>query len=454
MKIFTILFIVIVLAIQLRVLYNSYRSGLHFSLILFIVMSEYIMIEIPGAFPDFTIQRLVLLVLAFIWLVHPEIDVRIETVPFLFFIILFAASNLLSMAFSKDIAFSIKQFLSFTMEIMLFYIIIITSMKTRQHGIQAMKAIWLALFILAGLGVVEHYTGFNPIDTFLPGYTRAPQIRNDVMVTLPHRILLGSAMAMGWPLAIGLMSQYKNDYVMQSVLWISVACFLSVCYFADSRGPWIASLVVGLVLFSLGSNDIRKKLLLIAGLSVLVVLMRPGVFDSIQWKVATITDSSTFKGSTYEYRWELWRKAYTEISHSPLRMLFGFGPGTSETLSWEGMLSYSGRMNPFDSWDNHYAAYLLETGFVGLTSLFVFYFAIFFTMVSGIFKASARHRDMLAGVIASIVVILFMKTNVKIFAAQLDYLFWALVAAGTVISHPVRRAAFVKKENHISLVRL
>ncbi|MCU0645909.1 MAG: hypothetical protein MUC94_16820, partial [bacterium] len=137
---------------------------------------------------------------------------------------------------------------------------------------------------------------------------------------------------------------------------------------------------------------------------------------------------------TYQYRWELWRIAYDKIKESNMKIFFGYGPGTHEVMEIFGTLSYSGMDHEFGSWDNHYAAELLETGLIGLALLLILDFSILRQFLKTLKKSALPDKDVLTGIIASIIVMIFMKTNVQIFAPQLNYLFWTLVALGVAMT--------------------
>ena len=59
-------------------------------------------------------------------------------------------------------------------------------------------------------------------------------------------------------------------------------------------------------------------------------------------------------------------------------------------------------------------------------------------------KTSGPSRSCMAGICASVVVIVFMMSNVMIFAPQLYFLMWALVGISTAIERDVARAAEVR----------
>ena len=76
-------------------------------------------------------------------------------------------------------------------------------------------------------------------------------------------------------------------------------------------------------------------------------------------------------------RFELWKKAYSEVTKSTERLLFGYGNGAHNIMVFQALYFHNIYLK-FDSWDNHFAAVLLDTGYLGflgfilLTIFFLF----------------------------------------------------------------------------------
>jgi O-antigen ligase len=206
------------------------------------------------------------------------------------------------------------------------------------------------------------------------------------------------------------------------------------CYFAGSRGPWIASVMAAIIMYVLGSANTRKRLSWLIVATLIVLIMRPGVLATFEHMAVVTFDKDTLKGSSYEYRNELWRKAYSEVSKSTQRTIFGYGPGSSEVMDMSGKLSYSEYDNSFWSWDNQYACSLLETGFVGLISAIILYAAILIRLLAIYLKVEKSEKTLVAALIASIAVMIVMMMSVKIFAPQLYFIFWTLIAVALHIT--------------------
>lgn len=432
----TVLFIIVsTLSALTYIFYFDFKKGINTSIFLFIFLSPAIAIETGGGFPKFTIHRLILILLFIAWIMRfkPKLK-ELSSIPFISLLGLIAFTNFISLWISVDFGFSLKGYLSFTIEVFIFYIIIATSIEGENDILNILKSIILSLSLVAIFALIEKYTRFNPINAILPGRERPLAAMHDVLSTFPHRILLGTALSMGWPVVFGLINYFSESHLKKILLWGAIVLLLSGCYLSNSRGPWLAIIISGGLVLFFSSSKTRMKIFLIGGFVLIGLLLSPGVWETISGRASATLQQGTFKGNTYLYRWELWRMAYEKISDSNIKTFFGYGPGTHEVMEIVGTLSYSGQEHEFGSWDNHYAAELLETGLLGLALLLFLDFSILREFYRVVKKNVLPYKDILTGIIASLLVMIFMKTNVQIFAPQLNYLFWTLVALGVALS--------------------
>ncbi|MFC1888624.1 O-antigen ligase family protein [Thermodesulfobacteriota bacterium] len=251
--------------------------------------------------------------------------------------------------------------------------------------------------------------------------------KNRVSSTYPHAILLGYAFSMIWPIIITF-KDYAQSNLRKHLLFIS---FIMVCiclYFTESRGPWAGSLIGFFLLFTLGSNRYRKKLLLAVFLFLSVLIIRPQVTTTLSNLFHSTFDVNTLKGRSYNYRFELWYKAYDEISKSRLRLFFGYGDNSHHYLDLSGYEKATNRPSYFWSWDSEYAVILLERGILGLFAFCLLYIFVFFRTFKIYLRGSLLKKDLILSFLSGILVFLFMMTNVKVFSPQLFGLFWLIVA--------------------------
>jgi len=85
------------------------------------------------------------------------------------------------------------------------------------------------------------------------------------------------------------------------------------------------------------------------------------------------------------------------------------------------------------SWDNHFAWFLLELGFFGLGAELILYSAFVVNLLKSWKRLVGRDKALLAGIISSMIILLFMMTNVMIYAPNLFYLFWILASVAITL---------------------
>jgi hypothetical protein len=407
-------------------LFSNYKSGARWAVFLMTAFTANPLLMTGGALPNFNLQRCILIILILASITKNELFARYKPVRFLPLLFLYALSGIPSLLFSIDIVMSIKSYIGFTVEIILFYIVISNSIDSREEAFALVKAGAAGLAIVGVLAIVERYTGFNPVDTFLPGYVRRDIYENDILSTFPHRILLGTAMAMGWPLALASAQKGRSHRLFW---WISLFIIVIACYFSFSRGPWIAAVFGGIIMFFLGGNAIRKQSILVVILASIAMSLRPGVLDTLTASINDTTNPDSFKGQTYQYRWELWSLAWNKISTDPLRTAFGFGQGATEVMTFDAEISSAGETSVLWSWDNHYAATMLETGIIGLGIMIGMYGFLVLGLLRIRTAINDEDRTIHAAIITAMIAMFFMMSNVAMFAPQLNYLLWTLIAS-------------------------
>jgi O-antigen ligase len=162
---------------------------------------------------------------------------------------------------------------------------------------------------------------------------------------------------------------------------------------------------------------------------VVLLFFREGVYQTIDNLYDSTFDVNTVKGSSYSYRTELWRVAFSKTGESATRFLFGFGEGAHELMDLSGSLSYDpDRIVSFKSWDNEYACILLEKGVVGLALYAIMNVYILVRMAKGAFQMEGRGRTLILSLAISNCVFLLTLTAVKMFSVQMIFLYWTNVA--------------------------
>lgn len=412
---------------QLR---RDFIKGLAYAVFLCVSMSTYLRISLPGALPELTIFRLVLILLFLSWLRQDRSRQPKPEIPCASLFWFWAIANLFSLLLtSVNFVDSLKRYLDFIIEIWGFYLIVITSLRTREDAMKILHAAVAGVGLVALLAFVEKYSGLNPVNFILSSGEGFQGGRRDVVATYQHRILLGTGMAMGFPLAFVLATRATTGHS-KRWLWILTLLLAAGCYFAQSRGPWIGAILAGATVWLLGSSRLRRAVLWPLALTVLVLMARPGVYTTLFNSAKVTADADSFKGGTFQYRLELWRVAWNEVTKDPVRLLFGYGPGCGVDRTVEWSLSYRGNDMDIWSWDNHYAYDLYQSGVVGLAARLALYLGVAAVLFGIYRRVTHDEKDLLAALCASALVMVFMMSNVLIFSKQLNFLFWALVAVG------------------------
>jgi O-antigen ligase len=439
--------VIVALLVPLWVLLRrDFVGGLAYAIVIFIACTHLLRIPTPGVLPELSIHRLVLLILLFFWIQQRDRQQRLLDVPLARYMGVWSLVAFISLLGSLDHVASIKRYFDYVLEFFLLYIIVITSLRNREDAFRILTAACIGLVIVSVLAIVERHSGFNVVDQFIASMDEEAGRVRDVRATYRHRILLGAGMAMGWPLAF-YFSQNARSRSSRWLAWLAVLALLAACYYSMSRGPWLAAVLAGGILFVFGSAGIRKPLVLVVCLAALVLVTRPGVFSTVSGYATRTVDADSFKGGTFRYRFDLWRVAHAEVIKSPWRLLFGHGPGSGANQSLDWTLTVSAKDHQIESWDNDFAYVLYQYGFLGLFATLALYAAIPWRLISRARLATGSERDLYVCLGASALVLFFMMTNVMIFARQLYYLLWIATAAGFVLMAESTQTDRLREEN-------
>jgi O-antigen ligase len=419
------------------VLARDFQKGLAYAVFWCVWLTTFLRIQTGGVLPELTIHRMILVTLFIFWVKKPEYRARLRSTPLVRPFALWAAISFLSLL-GTSIAFgdSLKAYLDFIAEVGVFFVIVSTTLRKREDAIRILRAAALAIAIVAFFGAVEHYTMFNPVDEFIPNYVRDDGTGHDVLSTYQHRILLGTGMAMGFSVCVALLALNNSSrgFPGKKTLWVAIALCLSTCFFAQSRGPWLSCILSLGVMAWLGSAKMRKSLLIIPILAVLTVVIKPGVLDSLSSKAEDTMDTDSFKGGTFKYRLELWKIAWQQVTKDPHRFFLGYGPGSGRGVDLEWSLSYRDWNMKIESWDNQFAYDLFRSGIIGAFASLNLFIGMWWRLYKLARSCDPANRDTVAALVGAVSALIFMMSNVFIFARQLDYLLWSVVAATFVLS--------------------
>ena len=316
----TIFFLALFIVPTWWILKKDYKRGFFIALCLLCFMTSQLSISAGPA--ELTFTRAMLMVLTLYWWLWNRKQPKANRVKPLYmnFMKFWVALVICSTLFSQVFGDSLKWAISFLTEVALFYVIVATSIQDEEDFWKAWKAISTAVAIAAVIGTYEYYREFNPVNEWM-GVPNG-KTPEETMSTFQHRILFGYASAMGWPLLLiwAYREQKKNK---QRILVALSACALGCCYFTNSRGAWVGSAIDGVLLYFLGTAKIRKTIVFMLIMAVVVIVIRPGVRQTVVDLVMSTFDPTSYRGGSYYYRKELWPMAFKLVDASPNRMLWG-----------------------------------------------------------------------------------------------------------------------------------
>jgi O-antigen ligase len=232
------------------------------------------------------------------------------------------------------------------------------------------------------------------------------------------------------PLTLYLVSIWKNRG-QRFVLWVCVVLMFWGLYKTSSRGPWIALGISCVLLFVLVHNRVRKYVTIMAVLSLAVVITRPGIRDTIVGLYESTQDSSSPVGSSYEYRHALTDAVTSSVAKEPGRALLGYGLGTFRELGLE--INFLHSVQRWYTCDNNWAAFLYETGYVGLVIIGMLLFKpLLMTLKS--YKRLPRPERYFSGVLFIVLAAFyFMLLSVAGYSwGQQGFISWILISLSVV----------------------
>ncbi|WP_213806324.1 O-antigen ligase family protein [Granulicella sp. dw_53] len=297
-----------------------------------------------------------------------------DAIPLKGLMLLHIGWTICSTFYSLSVATSAKQLISQVLEYYLLYFLLvrtITSVRTIHRIVFAMMmaigvcclfsllevyATWSILRIFPQKLWITYNGGIDPIYI---EWGRGLRVRS----TFPHPILFGDALAMSIPLTLYLLSVWERQY-QRILLWMSLGLMFWAIYKTSSRGPWIATGMCSMLLFVLIRNEIRKYLLAIVVVTVVALLARPGIWSTIAGLYSASTDPTSPVGSSYLYRDALNQAVRNAVDKDPTRALLGYGLGTFRELGLD--ITFFNSVHRWFTCDNNWAAFLYETGYVGL----------------------------------------------------------------------------------------
>ena len=425
------LVVVMLIAIAAR---RGVEHALPFVAFIFVLVPRDAAITIPGLF-DLTTQRILLGVLALLYVVLPSPKARTSRLdtPLKWLIIVHIAWCLISVANSIVPLMSLKKMFSEVLEYYLLYYICFKTVTDMRTIHRILFAVVSAVMVSSIFGAVEAYSNWSIMQWFPTvghNFENWSTVGTDsgrdarVASTFAHPILFGAGLTMGIVLALYLIKITKSSG-RKMLLWCGLLLMFLNIYKTSSRGPWLALILSMGVIFLWDNRRVRKYLAAVAVLTVAVLVIRPGVWDTIAniyW--ATFNPESPL-GTSYDYRYALKDLAVKAVSKDMGRGLWGYGMESFYYLGLEGELD--GRPYRFLSCDSAWLELLVETGYLGL---------LIVVLILGLplwyaWKSMRQTPDRIqVYLLSAMLSYYFMMLSVASYAwGQTGYILWLIIAA-------------------------
>lgn len=391
---------------------------------------------IPGLF-DFNTMRVSLLTLLVLYLYHGGANSNDGPLPLKSLILLHVSWAICSTIYSLSVATSAKQLISQVVEYYLLYFLVVKTITKVSTIYNIVFAMIMAMGICSIFGIFEVYAHWSilrifpqnlwityngGVDPLYIEWGRGLRIRS----TFPHPILFGDALAMSIPLTLYLLSIWENrrDRIL---LWISLVLMFWAIYKTSSRGPWIATVLCGALLFIMVRNRIRTYLLAIALMAAAVLLARPGVWATIAGLYESSTDASSPVGSSYLYRDALNNAVRNAVGKEPDRALLGYGLGTFRELGLD--INFLNTVQRWYTCDNNWALFLYETGYVGLFLIAILLFTALWIALRTYWQLPPPESYFSAVIFISLSGFYFLLLSVAGYSwGQQGYMAWILIS--------------------------
>jgi hypothetical protein len=269
---------------------------------------------------------------------------------------------------------SVKKAVSVVAEYYTLYFIYWKTISRKETIQKILFAMVLAMIAASAFGAFEAY-GADNILTLLPKVSHHFDLNVDtdreirVQSTFDHPILFGAALAMAITTALYLLSTVTKRW-QKVILWLGIMLMFLNIYKTSSRGPWLDATLGCLLLFIFAGKKVRRPLLIIGMLSVLAMVVRPGIWSTVKGIYDNTFDMNTSTGTSYQYRYALQHAVTNKVLEAPGRTLWGYGLESFYDLQVEG--DFLGKPHVFVSCDSAWSEFLVETGFVGLGLMIVF----------------------------------------------------------------------------------
>jgi hypothetical protein len=414
-------------------------------------------IAVPGVF-DLTSSRIAIITFAVLYLALGKKGGGAESrqrTPLKLLMLLTIGWGLISTANSIVFTTSLKTVISQLCDYYLVYYVFLKVITKREIIHKILKAMVAAVVLCCLFGYFEIQLQWSVMSLFPAGVSRAGLLVQGSMVdferglriraVFPHPILFGTALALAIPLAFYLLGVAERG-MQKAYLSLAIMAMFWCIYKTMSRGPWLAVALSLALLPMFSSARTRKHLLVISLLAVSVLVIRPGVRETIQNQYLATFDPDTARGQSYKGRWDLLRMCRESISRDFGRTLWGNGPESFFFLRLQAE-NGEGHIVPVTSCDSSWFMAIAEVGYVGLFLLAALLMRALIITFNTFRKMPRPSRDLCGALFVSQVAFFFMMTNVACYGwGQQSSMFWILTALAVACPRAISGQSFRPRE--------
>ena len=431
---------IIIVATLVRASRDRLENAFPFVCFFLVLMPLEARLVVPGVC-DFNTMRLILITLLALNFSRGE-QTESGPLPLKGLMVLHVLWAICSTVYSLSVATSAKQLLSQVLEYYLLYFLLVRNITSINTLRNMLFGIAMAMALCSCFSILEVYKHWSilrifpsnlwityngGVDPLYIEWGRGLRARS----TFPHPILFGDALAMSIPITLYLISIWERRG-QRILLWCSLALMFWAIYKTSSRGPWMATGFCCLALFFFVRNQVRTYLFTLVLIVAVVLVARPGIWSTIDGLYTASTDASSPVGSSYLYRDTLNASVKAAVAKEPGRALLGYGLGTFRELGLD--ITFLGETHRWYTCDNNWAAFLYETGYVGLLIIGALLFRAAIVAVQN-YRSIPEPDNYLSGVIfIALGGFYFLLMSVAGYSwGQQGYLSWILISIA--VSH-------------------
>lgn len=430
--------LIVVLALIGITASKGLERALPFFIFVAVLLPEESIIPLPGL--TLPTRRLgsALLILLFVIFPPPKSAVPGgQPVPLKVVIGLQLLCTAISAALSVVPVISLKQMLAALLEYYLLFFILTRTITTMETVHRIMKAMAYAVIVACAFGAYEAYTGISVVFLFpslahrfgTPGEVLDTARGIRVISTFGNPELFGAGIAFVTVEILYLLSVERKT-AQKVILWIGLLLAFLNIFKTGSRGPWMA-LAMGLGLqFILGKSSTRRTLVFLAGLTTLVLIVRPGIREQLynMYAGTVTTDPDSPLASSYQYRFALIKVGERALAKQVVRQVFGFGLESFYYLDLTGPF-LDDPEHHFLSGDNAYVVVMVEAGYLGLLVFIALLIKVLLGALKTFIKVGRQDDGLALVLLINIIQYYFMMTNVGLYGwGQTGLMLWTWIS--------------------------